>query len=143
MVEIRTPETQQEWDDYYDLRYRILREPLNQPRGSEKNEGDEYGIHFALFQHGKIGAIARLDCIDEMSCQARFVAVETHLQGSGFGRLIMNELENKGRSLGMKKIVLHARDYAVIFYTRLDYKLIEPSYKLFDTLQHFLMEKAL
>ena len=41
------------------------------------------------------------------------------------------------------KMILHARDYAVDFYLKLGYTLIEPSYKLFDELQHFLMEKEL
>ena len=49
-IEIRLPKTEDEWEDYYDLRYRVLRQPLNQPRGSEKNDGDEDGIHFALYE---------------------------------------------------------------------------------------------
>ena len=143
MIVIKSPEYPFEWELYYDLRYRILREPLNQPRGSEKNDEDATGIHFALFDHTKICAIARLDSVDETSCQVRFVAVETQLQGSGYGKQIMNEVENKGRLLGKQKMVLHARDYAVVFYSKLGYQLIEPSYKLFGTLQHFLMEKQL
>jgi hypothetical protein len=40
-------------------------------------------------------------------------------------------------------MILHARDYAVDFYLKQNYTLIEPSYKLFDVLQHYLMEKML
>ena len=50
-IEIRIPETEEEWEDYYALRYRVLREPLGQPIGSERNEGDETGIHFALYHY--------------------------------------------------------------------------------------------
>jgi hypothetical protein len=39
-------------------------------------------------------------------------------------------------------MILHARDYAVDFYLRLDYTLIEASHKLFGVLQHYLMEKS-
>ncbi len=35
-IEIRSPKTELEWVNYYDLRYRILRQPWNQPIGSEK-----------------------------------------------------------------------------------------------------------
>ena len=42
-VEIRSPKTTDEWQEYYDLRYRVLRQPWNQPRGSERNEGDKKG----------------------------------------------------------------------------------------------------
>lgn len=143
MVEIRTPQNEKEWESYYDLRFRILREPLSQPLGSEKNDGDKTGIHFALFENEKIQAIARLDLMDYKIAQVRFVAVDFDLQGKGYGKKIMLATESKSRELGMEKIILHARDYAVDFYLNLGYKMIEPSYKLFDILQHFLMEKKL
>lgn len=142
-MEIRKPGTEKEWEDYYDLRYRILREPLNQPRGSEKNDGDADGIHFALFENGVLLAIARLDNADTPVAQVRFVAVETNQQGKGLGKKIMLATEEASREKGVEKIILHARDYAVDFYLGLNYTLIEPSYKLFDVLQHFLMEKKL
>lgn len=141
MVEIRTPITEAEWEAYYDLRFRVLREPLHQPRGSEKNEGDETGIHFALFDNNNILAIARLDLTEDDVAQVRFVAVEFNLQNQGNGKKIMLAVELKSKELGVNKIILHARDYAVDFYLNLGYRLIEPSYKLFDVLQHFLMDK--
>jgi len=140
---IKSPETQAEWDDYYDLRYRILRKPLDQPLGSEKNEGDLTGIHFALYDDGILKAIARLDESDMKTSQVRFVAVETSSQGKGYGKKIMEATEERSKSDGKTKMILHARDYAVDFYLKQDYILVEPSYKLFDVLQHFLMEKEL
>ncbi|MEN9999525.1 MAG: hypothetical protein RI922_2515, partial [Bacteroidota bacterium] len=88
-MEIKAPQTEREWEDYFDLRYRILREPLNQLRGSERNDGDATGIHFALYDNGVLKAIARLDQQDEAVFQVRFVAVEKAEQGSGYGRKIM------------------------------------------------------
>jgi predicted GNAT family N-acyltransferase len=143
MVEIRTPQNEHEWESYYDLRFRVLREPLSQPRGSEKNDGDSTGIHFALFENDKIQAIARLDLMEDKIAQVRFVAVDFDLQGKGYGKKIMLATETKSEELGIEKIILHARDYAVDFYLNLGYQWIEPSYKLFDVLQHFLMEKKL
>ena len=142
-IEIRLPKTEDEWEDYYDLRYRVLRQPLNQPRGSEKNDGDEDGIHFALYEDKVLKAIARLDEVDMDVCQTRFVAVELGEQRKGFGKLIMYALEHEAFEKEYRKMILHARDYAVDFYLELGYTLVEPSYKLFDVLQHFLMEKEL
>ena len=143
MIEVKIPRTPPEWDLYYDLRYRILREPLGKERGSERNEGDETGIHFALYENNKLIAVARLDRVDETICQARFVAVESNLQGKGYGRKIMTALENEALGLGYQKLILHARDYALPFYEKLGYTLVGPSYKLFDVLQHFKMFKEL
>lgn len=142
-ISIRTPETPKEWNDYYDLRYRILRKPLDQPLGSEHNEGDATGIHFALYDHDQLKAIARLDQSDEHIAQVRFVAVESNQQGMGYGRMIMEATEQEARKRGDIKMILHARDYAVDFYLKLGYTLIEPSHKLFGILQHFLMSKNL
>lgn len=138
---IKTPGTPAEWETYYDLRYRIMREPLGKERGSERNEGDATGIHFALFEENRMLAIARLDKVDDAVCQVRFVAVEANQQGKGLGKLIMEAVEEKGKAEGYKKLVLHARDYALPFYEKLGYTLIGPSYKLFDVLQHYEMEK--
>lgn len=142
-IQIRTPKTAEEWEAYYDLRYRILREPLGQPRGSERNDGDETGIHFALFEEGSIKAIARLDANDSSAMQVRFVAVELTEQGKGFGKLIMEATEQAARELGMSKIVLHARENALGFYRNLGYVLVEKSHNLFGLVQHYYMEKAL
>jgi GNAT superfamily N-acetyltransferase len=71
------------------------------------------------------------------------VAVESNLQGLGYGRKIMTALEKEAVDLGYRKLILHARDYALPFYEKLGYTLVGPSYKLFDVLQHFEMFKVL
>lgn len=142
-IELRTPLNQDEWKNYYDLRYRVLREPLGKECGSERNDGDSTGEHFALYEDGILKAIARLDDCGVGISQVRFVAVESGQQGKGLGKKIMLATEIRATEKGSSKMILHARDYAVDFYLNLGYKVIEPSYKLFDVLQHFLMEKEL
>ena len=142
-IEIRCPNTEIEWEEYYDLRYRILREPWKQPRGSERNEGDSTGIHLAYFDQGKITGIIRLDQSDEFIGQIRFMAVESKMQGKGIGEKLMREMEKNAFNRGDKKIILHAREVALGFYEKLGYKLIKKSHNLFEAIQHYLMEKEL
>lgn len=141
-VKIRTPQTPQEWENYYQLRFDVLRKPLDQPLGSERNDGDANGIHFALYENGQLKAIARLDIADEKVAQVRFVAVDPNVQGKGYGKMIMEAAEEYSINRGDTKMILHARDYAVDFYLKLGYTIVEKSYKLFDMLQHYLMEKT-
>lgn len=141
-IEIRTPITPKEWDNYYALRYKVLREPLDQPIGSERNDGDLLGQHFALYEDNHLRAVARLDSVDMSISQLRFLAVDPIAQGKGFGKMIMKAVENKSIKNGKTKMILHARDYSVQFYLTIDYKIIEKSYKLFGILQHYLMEKS-
>ena len=140
-IEIRSPKTELEWVNYYDLRYRILRQPWNQPIGSEKNEGDSTGIHLALFESGIIKAVARLDVSGAKVSQVRFVAVEEACQGKGLGKLVMNEVEKIAISRGDTLLILHAREVALPFYKKQGYQLLEKSHLLFDKIQHFLMQK--
>jgi len=141
-MEVRSPQTEKEWEDYYDLRYRILREPLGKPRGSEKNEGDIKGVHLALYDQEELRAIARLDQAEPKISQTRFVAVDASTRGKGYGRIIMEAAEQKSQEMGNDKMILHARDYSLDFYLKIGYTNIEKSHKLYDVLQHYLMEKV-
>lgn len=142
-IEIRSPNSEIEWESYYDLRYRILREPWNQPPGSERNEGDDSAIHAAYFENGKIFGVARLDLMENDIGQIRFMAVETSKQGKGIGEKLMLHLEELAYLNGRKKIVLQAREIAIGFYQKLGYVMIEKSHLLFGLIQHYLMKKAL
>jgi len=141
-IEIRSPKTKSEWKNYYDLRFCVLREPWQQPRGSEKNVGDATRIHQVLFEYDSIKAIARLDISGVDEGQVRFVAVETNAQGKGFGRRIMKEAESISISRGDTQMILHAREVAVGFYINQGYQLVEKSHLLFDKIQHYLMQKT-
>ena len=143
-MEIRTPSSHTEWEQYYDLRYRILRAPWNQPRGSERNEADAFAIHLAYFEQGQILGVVRLDTQEsDLWAQVRFMAVEENQQGKGIGKKLMQEAENYAKQLGFKIMMLQARAIALPFYKSLDYNIIEKSHLLFGEIQHFKMEKML
>lgn len=145
-ISIRTPATEEEWDAYYELRYRVLREPLKKERGSERDDGDATGVHFGLYeQDGRLlRGIARLDQPLPKVAQVRFVAIDTEVQGRGYGTILMKSIEARALDRGDMLMKLHARDYAVRFYARkLGYRTIGASYKLFGVLQHYEMRKVL
>lgn len=143
-MEVRAPQNQQEWDAYYDLRYRILRKPWDQARGSEKDNHEESSKHFALWDDTKILAIARLE-MDEtkIRAQVRFVAVETTCQNRGYGKNIMQAVEQHAKQQGVDVIFLNARENALDFYLHLGYHLIEKGHLLFGEIQHYKMKKRL
>ena len=142
-IEIRSPQTDLEWKDYYDLRYRILRKPLGQPVSEVKTAEDDTATHFALYEENKLKAIARLDLKENSGAQVRFVAVDTELQGKGFGKKLMLNIEEYCKQQGIEKIELQARENAVDFYLSLDYVLVEKTNLLFGLVQHYLMTKVL
>ena len=46
MIEIRTPASREDFKAYYDLRYRLLRQPWAQVRGTEKDDYEPISHHF-------------------------------------------------------------------------------------------------
>ncbi len=138
---LKSPETPEEFQKYYFLRWKILRAPWNQPEGSEKDELEQQSIHIMAVENNKVIGVGRAHFNSDSEAQLRYMAVEEEWQGRGIGKLILNELEKRVIEKGAKKIVLHARDNAVKFYEINGYKIVKPSHTLFEAIPHYLMEK--
>jgi len=144
MLQISKPETPEQWGEYFDLRWRILRAPWDQPRGSEKDEFDEIADHVAVLdQEGRLLGVGRLHLNNEKEAQIRYMATEEDCRGLGVGRVIINKLEELARARGVERIVLNARDNVVGFYLRFGYTVIGPGPTLFGKVKHSKMEKRL
>jgi thioesterase domain-containing protein len=142
MFECRTPKNQQEFDQYYFLRWKILREPLQQKLGSEKDELESQSIHRAIFDNsGNVIAIARLHYINPVEAQIRYMAVSADYQGKGLGHQVISILEQHAIELGIKKISLKSREAVQGFYERQGYQNLGFSHLLYNQVRHFLMEK--
>jgi N-acetylglutamate synthase-like GNAT family acetyltransferase len=143
-MDLITPTTAQHWQAYYALRFSVLREPWNQPLGSEVLQDEASAIHaMAVDEDEKVLGVARMHESSPKQGQVRCVAVATGQQGKGIGKLIMRHLEKLAAEKGWQEIVLEARENAVPFYESLGYSIIEKSYLLFDEIQHYRMKKAL
>jgi ribosomal protein S18 acetylase RimI-like enzyme len=140
-MEVRSPQNKAEWTAYYDLRFRVLREPWNQIRGSERDSHEEDGEHFAVFNAHLIIAVGRLDQLDSSTGQVRFMAVMPSFQGKQIGRLLLDKIMKRCEEKKLHVVILHAREIAIPFYERLGFQLVEKSHLLFGEIQHFLMEK--
>jgi len=140
-MEIREPKNKEEWDKYYHLRWKVLRQPWNQPLGSERDDYEHETWHFAAFEGNEIIGVGRLDYLEPTTRQIRFMAVEPSCQSKGIGANLMNTMELDAWNSGATEIILHARAQALGFYEKLGYACIEPSHVLFGEIQHFLMKK--
>lgn len=139
---ITQPKSQEDFERYYDLRWRLLREPWKQPRGSEKDDLEERSLHLMVCKEDRIPvAVGRAHFNTDIEAQIRFMAVEPRYQNTGLGTVVLKRLEDEVRQLGAKYIILHSRDAAVSFYEKNGYKIISPSHTLFETVSHFLMKK--
>ncbi|MDU0369614.1 GNAT family N-acetyltransferase [Hymenobacter endophyticus] len=143
---ITTPHTPAEWAAYYRLRYEVLRQPWQQPEGSERADDDLAAstTHALLLApEGYAAGVGRLHPSGPGQGQLRFMAVHPAWQGQGVGRQVLEFLEAAAGQQGLQELVLQAREAAVPFYERLGYTVVAPSHTLFGSIPHFLMRKEL
>ncbi len=144
LIEIRSPQNEQEWENYYEIRYKELREPWQQPRGSEKDSSDAQATHFALFVNGEMAGVLRMDSTEDPAInQFRFMAISNCFQGKKLGYKLLHTAEKEAIKRNKSKIILQAREKAISFYQRGGYKIVKKSHLLFGEIQHFMMEKEL
>jgi predicted GNAT family N-acyltransferase len=144
LISVCIPETENDFEKYFQLRWEILRKRWNRPKGSEQDEGEKTSFHFALLNEKKefIGT-CRLQLNSEEESQVRSMCVRNDYQGKQLGNLLIQAAEQKAKTMNAKSIVLHARENALNFYKRNGYLLVKKSYVLFDVIQHYEMRKKI
>jgi predicted GNAT family N-acyltransferase len=138
------PATPNDWELYYDLRWLVLREPWQQPRGSERDDRDDTAIHLMLrAPDGEVVAAGRLHFNSASEAQVRFMAVAEGWRGSGAGSRVLRALEKRARNDGAQEIILNSRDQAIPFYEKHGYQVVGSASKLFNQVAHVRMRKSL
>ncbi|CDG19846.1 conserved protein of unknown function [Xenorhabdus poinarii G6] len=123
MYHLRVPQTEQELETYYQFRWEMLRKPLHQPIGSEKDGYDSMAHHqMVVDEYGKPLAVGRLYINADNEGAIRFLAVHHNVQRKGLGTLIAMALESVARQEGVKRIVCSAREEAVNFFDKLGFQ---------------------
>ena len=144
MFLVKQPQTDSELEKYYDLRWRILRAPWQQPRGSERDEYESKAIHaMAIDNKDKLIGVARLHQTDKASAQIRYMAVDEAVQNQGVGKALLHYLEKRASTQGIQVIELNAREKSVGFYSKQGYVVTGPGHILYGVIKHQKMQKKL
>ena len=142
-ITIDSPSTDAQWSAYYDLRWKILRKPWNQP-AEAIDEEERLSTHRMLIdENHKIVAVGRLHRIDQDIGQIRYMAVDSEYRHQGYGSRLLAVLEAVAIEERVSRLILHSRENAVTFYQHYGYRSLKKSYVLFDEIQHYLMAKNL
>jgi len=140
---IAKPQTAQHWQDYYQLRWQLLRKPWHQVQGTEKDGLENIAYHRMALDHDKVIAVARIHIVDPDTARIRYMAVHADYQRQQIGASLLDELEQVVKKQGVKKVMLNSRELACGFYLKQGYVVIEPSHVLYGLIPHYLMEKVL
>ena len=143
-IRVVEPATPAEFRRYYELRWKTLRAPWNQPRGSERDPLDAASTHImAVGPEQRVLGVGRLHFSAIGEARIRYMGVAAEYRHRGIGTRILRALEAKARALGATRIVLDARETALGFYRRRGYVTTGPGPMLFKRIAHVTMEKRL
>ena len=142
-MELIEPTTLEDFEKYFELRWRILRAPWKQLKGSEQDDEEDRSYHIMAMENEQLIGVARLQFPEQNIAQLRYMAVDRRYQNKGTGRKIVAHMEDIARKNNAERLILHARDNALVFYEKLGYIITEKSYLLFNSIQHYKMSKTL
>lgn len=143
MYRVQLANSQNVINQIIDLRYIVLRMPWNKPKETATDDLELAAINAYIENNGKIIACGRLQNNGNGIGQVRYMAVHSDYQGKGLGKLIVTKLEEEAKKINLTTIELQARENAVEFYKSQGYFIKEASFKLWDIIQHYLMEKSI
>ncbi|MDF2436140.1 MAG: acyltransferase [Bacteroidota bacterium] len=141
-IKIIEPQTKEQFEAYYLVRFEVLRKPWGQPPGSEKDQQEDECIHLmAVNSSNEILGVCRLQFNSTEEAQLRFMGVRENTQGQGIGKMLISHAEKLALKNNAKILILQAREIAVPFYKRCGYTIEEKSFLMWGTIQHYLMKK--
>jgi len=125
-----------------DLRNAVLRKPLGLKFEPNELVKERYAFHFGLF-NDCFSIIACLYLIPEKKyLHLKQMAVIEKLQGKGFGKQLILEVEKEIYYFGYNTILLHARATALGFYKKMGYKIISDKFEEVG-IAHYKMRKKI
>jgi ribosomal protein S18 acetylase RimI-like enzyme len=142
-IELREPQTAEELEKYFDLRWRILRKPWGGEKATSRDAAEKTAIHLTAWEYGRLVGAGRFHFLSPEEAQIRGVAVESGHEHKGIGSTLMKGLEERAARAGARRITLHARETALPFYRKHHYQVLERSYTLYDSIAHWRMQKDL
>ena len=140
---LKSPSSYREWREYFLFRYKILRKPISLNRSTIRDNLEKISYHvMATTIKGKIIGVGRLHFVNIKESQIRYMAVDKNFRKKGVGNAIVHNLEIHSLNNYRNKIILNARENAVIFYSKLGYV----NFGKIDVgidIKHFQMKKNL
>lgn len=139
-IRITTPE---QLAEAFAIRTRVFVEEQNVPPELELDELDQTASHvLVLDAEGRPVGTGRLIPYGENGGKLQRIAVQAAGRGRGYGRAVVEALEEIGRERGYTRFVLDAQTHAEGFYRRLGYRTVSPETFLDAGIPHVRMEKC-
>ena len=124
------------------LRHEVLRVPIGLSLHDEDLSGERDQLHFGLFDEDELVACVIAVLLSPTEAKIRQMAVSPEHQGKGWGRRVIEGMEQQLIAEGVTHFAMHARMSAVGFYEKLGYSGIGEEFTEVG-LPHVRMEKTI
>jgi GNAT superfamily N-acetyltransferase len=151
-IDIREPATEQEFEEYYRLRYERLRKPQGVPPGGER-EGqiEDSSTHLIAEVDGRIVGATSLvvgmrrdpdSGARHVYVRWRNLAIDEEFEGRGIGAALSAAVEERARAIGAKELVGNSRAENVHYFERFGFVAVGPGEDLLG-IKHVAIVKRL
>ena len=140
---IRAPKSDEEFKQMFDLRWRLLRKPWNQPKGSEKDDKEDSSFSFIAIINQKIVGTIRLHLNEQEQGQFSHLAVNDEYQRQGLATLLIMQAERFAKTKGLSSIFITGTETIQPFFERNGYQLLKQGSNLFGEIEQYIFRKNL
>ena len=145
MIKMKVAENSAELERCLEIRRRVFIEEKGVSPDIEIDEHDRLGgeyKHFIVSNNEADVGTARCVKTSENSVQVQRFCVLAELRGRGFGKAVMELIEDYYKDKGINKIELHAKYSVHKFYEKCGYKKVSDIFVEADV-EHIKMEKEI
>jgi N-acetylglutamate synthase-like GNAT family acetyltransferase len=145
MIEIKNPATKDDFKGYYNLRYRVLRQPWGMPKGTEKDDYEPISQHFMAVDNTAGEIVGCVKMFEKESGVGQFshMAVHERRQRQGIGNLLLEAVEKAARQNGYSKLGTITHLNSTGFFEKYGYEIKGLPTNPFGMTQMVWMEKDL
>jgi len=140
---IKQPQTDEELNNYYQLRWHLLSKPWGQPISVSQDDKEQTSYHLTAIYNNELVGISRLHFNSKSEAQIRYMGVKETHQKKGIGRELVESLEQYAKEKECKTVILNARENAILFYKKLGYSYLADAHTIFGLIKHEKMIKTL
>lgn len=143
LFDIISPKSAEEFDLYFHFRWQQLRQPLQFPLGSERDEHEAMAFHrMAMNKNNEIIGVGRIHLETPLRARVRYMATAPNMRHKGVGSAILRDLLVHATEIGATICWLKARESVCPFYKLHGFEIIgETTSEL--PVQHIHMEKQI
>jgi len=137
-MEVKIAKSSEEIDICYKLRETIFIKEQNVPVNRERDNDDNFAIHFLLFSGRTPVGVGRVVADKDVAIIGRLGILDEY-RGKGAGFFLMGHIINYCKKNKFQKIILGAQEHALGFYKKLNFEVYSEKY-MDANIPHFKMQ---